>query len=685
MRSDTSRSKPARLVPSRLVPSRLVPSRLVPSRLVPSCLVPSRVAGVAVFALALAACGDDDATGAIPKDGGLDGGPACTVGLYDPTRRDVDAWPEPRMLVDDPGTATGKRLRVEADTWPELLATAGGYARVFTEDLSDLDGFGVNAEAFFRFGRAFDRTLLPTGAEASAPDAGLGFVVLDPAPRFVPALLRTTDRDATLMFAPQRPLPEATWVAAFVTRALTPAAGGCLEPSEGMAARLAAPSPEDARAIAALTSLGLIASARDLVSLVVYPTQSIVEESIAVAADVLTRDFALDGAPVCTPDTTGRWRQCEAAFVAGDYRDADAHVPARARGAAVTPQSTYRVPITVWLPPAGAGPFPTLLYGHGLGGGREQGARLAEFAAPLGIATVAIDAVRHGEHPTNAGARTDTLNTVLNFFTFDGDRATRAIDGRKLRDHFRQSTWDKLQLTRLLAAGIDVDGDGTDDVDGTRLAYLGVSLGGIMGSELAALTDAYGAVVLVVPGGRVSAIIADSETFRPLINLVRPRSTTAGDVDRFFPVLQTVLERGDAASYGPHLLRDRLAPAGMRVPSVLVGVVLDDDTVPNTANYALARAIGVDVVPPTLRAEIGLAATAPPPVIANVAPGTTAGLLQFDVVREGTAVRPATHSNVGDSEVGAAAWLRFLSSHWETGAAEIVDPYALTGLAHAAP
>lgn len=652
-------------------------------------LARSRAATKLAFALSavglLVACGDDVAPA--PLDAGVDAGPTCTVGLYDPATHDVDVWPEPRMMLDDATTATGKRLHVEPSEWTALLASAGGYAPVFTEDLSELDGFGVNAEVFFRFGRPFDAALLPTGPAAAGLHAGVGFVVLEPAPRYEPAVLRTTDHGATLLFAPQHPLPEATWVAAFVTRDLTPAARGCLAPSTAMAARLASPSAEDQRALGALTTLGLITSASDLVSLVVYPTQSIVADSEAVAADVLTRDFALDGAPVCTPDASARWRQCEAAFVAGDYRDADGHFPARAPGAPAAPQRTYRVPVTFWLPFTGAGPFPTLVYGHGLGGGRDQGARLAEFAAPLGIATVAIDAVRHSEHPTGLGASASAFETVLAFFTFDGDRATRAIDGRKLRDHFRQSTWDKLQLTRLLLAGVDVDGDGSNDVDATKLAYLGVSLGGIMGSELAALTDAYGAVVLVVPGGRVSAIISDSAQFRPIINLVRPRGTSAGDVDRFFPVLQTVLERGDAASYGPHILHDRLAAAGARIPDVLLGVVLDDDTVPNSANYALARAVGVDVVPPTLRAEAGLGETGAPPLAGNLDSGaTTAGLLQFDVIRRADgSVEQATHNNLGDSEVGATAWLHFLDTHWAAGSAEIIDPYLATGLAHAAP
>ena len=33
-----------------------------------------------------------------------------------------------------------------------------------------------------------------------------------------------------------------------------------------------------------------------------------------------------------------------------------------------------------------------VIFGHGLSGSRDQAARLADFAAPLGVATVSIDA-----------------------------------------------------------------------------------------------------------------------------------------------------------------------------------------------------------------------------------------------------------------------------------------------------
>ncbi len=616
-----------------------------------------------------------------------DVGPSCTVSLWDPTSQALDNFPDPRLVLPDPSTPTGFRLRVDPARFATTLMVARGFASLLT-DLDTLDGFGVNAQAFFRFGRAFDPARLPTPAATRTPAGGLGFVVLSPGPaRLVGALVSTTDQGATLMLAPLRPLPARARVAAYATRRLAPAAEGCLQAAPALTADLAAPTSETRAALDALRGLGVIEGVGDLVALTVYPTQSVAPESVAVAADITIRP--LPGAlarPTCVPDPMGRYRTCSSSFVAHNYLDGMRHLAPRGAGGALAAPTPYTLPVTVWLPATpSTTPLRTIVFGHGLGGDRGQAARLAAFAAPMGIATVAIDAAVHGDHPLNPMPGTSTLATVLNFFTLVPG-ASRAIDALALRDHFRQSTFDTLQLVRRIQAGFDADADGTPDLDPTRLAYLGVSLGGIMGAAPLALTDAFGAGVLVVPGGRVSAIISDSATFAPLITALRPSGTTPGDVARTFPLLQTLLERGDAASYGPHVFADRLTPGGStRVPSVLVGVVLDDDTVPNVANYTLARALGVEVVGPLLGPAPGIGVVGPGPLAGNFGAGrATGGMLQFDVVgaEMGRTTR-ATHSNVGASDVGAEAWLHFLRTHWDTGLAEIADPYARLGIAHA--
>jgi dienelactone hydrolase len=619
-----------------------------------------------ITALALLfACACD---GAATVDAGpLDAGPTCTVLEWDRASGELTMWPEPNLLRSDP--SGGLRLHFDESEYPVTANALRGYLQVFTEDLGELDGFGVNAEAYFTFGRSFDAASLPSTEETTQPNAGLGIAVLSPGtPQLWPVSIDTADDGRTLLMAPMRPLPAKATAVAFVTRALTASAGGCLEPSGAMGAVIRE-SEERANALVALSA---ISSQNDLVALNVFPTQSIEDDTIAVADDIDARAApAFVEAPVCT--TEASFVRCTARFVSQDYRDADG-VFRRAAGEPATPVASYEVPVTIWLPLSGTAPYPTLLYGHGLTGDQSQGGRLAELAAPLGYATVAAPALMHGDHPTNPDPSASSLDVLFGFFAI-GDLDTRALHATRLRENFRQTTWDRLQLTRLLEASPDVNGDGTADVDGARLAYLGVSLGGLMGTELLAATDAYGAGVLVVPGGRVSTIISDSPMFAALIELLRPRTTTPGDVRRFFPVLQTVLDAGDPASYGAHTLFDRFERAP-RVPSILAGVVLDDAIVPNIANYALGRALGIPIVEPLLREEPGFEVVTGP-IAGNFAGGlATGGLLQFDRVSDEGTVVSADHGNIGDSDVGAAAWLDFLDTHFDAPPARIRDPYA---------
>ena len=630
-----------------------------------------------LLTFALVACGDDDAPASdAGSDAGLDdaappldAGPSCTVGLWDPLGDDLHQWPDPTLLREDSSRATGHSLFFDETRFAPLLTRFAGYAPIFTEDLAELDGFGSTSGIFFRFGRAFDEEALPSGLETAEADAGVGLAILGDELRLVPVETETTDGGATLMMRPLRPLPQRTWVVAFVTRALTDAAGGCLEPSDGTAALLGDPDARTSEALEALSTLGV--DTTQLVALSVYPVGTLVDASLAVAADVATLAPTPTAAPTCTDEAL--FRRCELAFEAIDYRDEDRiH-----RG--VSRERTHVLPVTVWLPLEGEGPFRTIVWGSGLGSGRDQGNRLAGFAAPRGFATIAIDAVSHGQHPDVAGESDDTLATTLRFFTI-GDLEERALFPLRLRDNFRQSAWEKLQLVRLVQTGIDLDGDEVSDLDPESLAYLGVSLGGIMGPEPLALSGAFDAAVLVVPGGRVSSIIGESELFGSLTRLLRPRGTTDGDVDRFFPVLQTFLDPGDATVWGRHVQVERLV--GDASPDVLAGVALDDEVVPNVASWTLMRAMELPLVGAELRPVVGITNVAAP-ATANGTGGRTAGFLQFDVVRDGETVEVATHDNVGDSEQGLHAWLTFLETHFEDGRAVIEDPYVATGLPHA--
>ena len=140
-----------------------------------------------------------------------------------------------------------------------------------------------------------------------------------------------------------------------------------------------------------------------------------------------------------------------------------------------------------------------------------------------------------------------------------------------------------------MISGLDVDDDGTVDLDGTNAHYLGVSLGGIMGAELVAFAPEFLTAVFIVPGARVGNIVAEGAMFSLIVDTFAGMATE-GEVARFFPLLQGVIDRGDAGAYVGHVAAGaaarlrRVDAAGARA------VVLNDDTVPNSTNGFFARA-----------------------------------------------------------------------------------------------
>jgi len=643
-------------------------------------------------ALAAAGCGGDDDDGAPARDAGADAAPEPDAGIdaaapdgvvlmWDAPGGALDAFPDDSFTRDDPGARTGLRVELTAERVAAVAAAPAQFREMF-ESMSALDGFGLVAALYLRF----DGDVEPSSLEGEV------HLVCEPAggPAAWPIEHHLVDESAdvegqTLVVEPVLPLPPKTRCALALTDGARGVDGRPVVPSAAMRRALSgAGDPRVAPRVAAvgdtLVALGLAAAPAEVVGAVVFTTQSVHEEALAIAADVAARSVGARPGTTCADGST--FRRCDGAFTSVDYRGPDGVI---AEEQPPETPASYEVPFTAWLPLERPGPFggdalPTVVFGHGLGGDRGQAEALAEVAAPMGIATIAIDALSHGEHPT-ATQDVDLLR-ILDFFGIDAEAQT--FRPLVMRDHFRQSTYDKLQLLRLVQGGLDLDGDDVPDLDADRLGYLGVSLGGIMGPELLALAPAFQVGVLIVPGGRVASIVSDGEMFQILVDAMRPDDATDGDIERFFPILQTILDRGDAAVWASGLLdapEDR--PAGMppSAPHLLLGMVIDDDTVPNVSTRALARAYGVPLVPPVLQEIPPLPVTAAAPVSGNGEGGRTVGLFQFDrIVDEDGRVVTATHSNVGASTVGLACWSRFLEGWLADDLPVIVDPYAELGI-----
>jgi hypothetical protein len=329
-----------------------------------------------------------------------------------------------------------------------------------------------------------------------------------------------------------------------------------------------------------------------------------------------------------------------------------------------------RIPITFILPaaPPPAAGYPVVIYGHGLGAGRDQ---LLSFAEPLtsqGFALVGIDMVGHGSRynpadevanmsgqlpqftgeaatPDGFGDRTG-LGTTFDFF--EGFVGISAV-----RDSIRQSALDLCRVSQLVhRADLDLSAlagpGGVPKLDTSHVAYMGESFGTVVGTVFAAIEPAIDLYVLDVPGGGIlDKILPESPEIGALAlpfieTIYNPKAT----LDRWNPLIgmmQAVIDGADPLTYAPHILRDRFAVAGTTLGprSVIALEVVGDQVLANAGTIALAQGLGLDVLAPHLDAPPGLATVAAP--AAGNRDGQTAVLVQY---------APATHGANWSSEHG---------------------------------
>ena len=293
--------------------------------------------------------------------------------------------------------------------------------------------------------------------------------------------------------------------------------------------------------------------------------------------------------------------------------------------------------------PAGtkpAGGWPVAIFGHGFTDSMYGAPwTVGSVFASRGIATLAINVVGHG------GGALGTLNVLRTGdtpvsvpaggrgFDQDGNGTIGSTEGVNAapprtiigsRDGLRQTVIDLMQLVRQVEVGIDIDGDGTADLDAQRIYYAGQSFGGIYGAQLLGIEPNIKAGVPNVPGGSI-AEVARLGVFRfltaaslatrqpqllnlpptpnvpvpfnlnfnenmplrdlpPVVNNVPGATAIAQVLDRF----EWVQQSGNPVSYAP-LIRKSPLPGSAAKP-VIVQFAKGDMTVPNPTTSAILRA-----------------------------------------------------------------------------------------------
>jgi hypothetical protein len=170
--------------------------------------------------------------------------------------------------------------------------------------------------------------------------------------------------------------------------------------------------------------------------------------------------------------------------------------------------------------PKPAGGWPVAIFGHGFTDSMYGAPwTVASVFASRGIATLSINVVGHGGgalgtlavlQPSlppvviNAGGRgiDQDGNGVID--STEGVSAVAQYASIGNRDGLRQTVIDVMQLVRQVEVGIDIDGDGSADLNAQRIYYAGQSFGGIYGTILLGVEPNIKAGVPNVAGGSIT-------------------------------------------------------------------------------------------------------------------------------------------------------------------------------------
>ena len=322
-------------------------------------------------------------------------------------------------------------------------------------------------------------------------------------------------------------------------------------------------------------------------------------------------------------------------FTGQHWQNAGVFIPQVPTTQSVPSQGTDEIFFNLFIPsgPRPSNGWPVAIFGHGFTDSK-QGApfAVASTLAHNGIASIAINVVGHGFGPNSTlTVKQGTISTTFleggRGFDQDGNGQITSAEGSSTfvlspqgtigsRDALQQTTADLMQLVRAIQGGIDVNGDGLQDLDPNRIYYAGQSFGGIYGTIFLGIEPDVRAGVPNVPGGAIIDIVRLSPSFQLLLTqalAVRVPSLLNAGPPIFFndnsplrnlpPVINTVPgaiaiqtvedtsrwlgQQGDPVAWAPFI--DKAPLPGDLAKPVIIQFARGDKTVPNPTATALIR------------------------------------------------------------------------------------------------
>jgi hypothetical protein len=592
-------------------------------------------------------------------------------------------FPTDLHTVADAGQATG--LRVALPQPPDCTQTPSECADV--EVLNRLDGFNLDPRLAIPFDGAIDVAsvdtdsvlliALPTSDERRPRRIDVDQVVWDPE-----RLTLYAESDETLL--------EASPYALIVTTAVRDTAGAPIAASRGFERfRRDLRGPYKQKLHTALTAARKLGTKEHEIAVAsVFTTQSVTPAMLAVrdhlrslpapAADfrlgpggtrtVFARSSIVSlsyrqqtgTAPAFTTAAIGLAPLNVVPGAVGsiaygrievsDFLRPDLTIePVGTAGGVPAATGTRQLYFNLYLPsgPRPAAGWPVAVLGPGTNQNKEAySVLLAAKLAEAGVASLGLNPVGRGFGPLSenvvtltggaqvaflAGGRSSDRNGDGLIGPAEGSDATGPNALLASRDTVKQTILEHVQLAQAIEAGVDVDGDGTRDLDPARLSFLGWSFGSNYGVPVVAIEPAYRTAVFSSVGGPLvdnrrlgvnrNLVGAQLAARTPsLVNLsgtsfdenlpLRDRPPVVNTVPGAIAI-QDYIDRNEwaqqPADIVPFAVNLRSRPLG-DPREVLITIARGDQTVPNPAASRVIRAGGLEARTMLYRHDLAFAA-----------------------------------------------------------------------------
>lgn len=515
----------------------------------------------------------------------------------------IAPFPSNYWTKPDSSSPTGLRADVSDDLIPSQLLSALPVADGISPSgvFGNASGFSAGVGAVFEFSAAPAAASLPAdgGAAVVAFDLDSGQRV--PVHAFISDAaknpLLVSDQDNVVQVFPRVRWEFGHRILVAITKQLS--VPGSTDPDfDALAASQSSGTPRAVAYVnsvkAALVSAGVSSSSvRSATVFTARPRSDSAGQTQALINDTSARSHAVRGLSMSynllSPTVGG--------VVTGEVR-VDNYRRKSGTGNVDFSGATRRdqwIPFRLTIPrSAGSKPARVLMYGHGLGGFKEMDLLVTSSNAAHGYATISVDWPNHGARSAADGGNILlSLNPsklaqhagMLNQAAMDLAGVYKAISTSLANIDYMRPGW--------LLNPLGIGSDGRRDLDGSHIAMEGTSLGGVLGSNFAALSPRLDGVSFAVSGVGISHILSQSILWPLAFGFVMPRQATGTEHTVLLAALQQVIDPGDGINSFDYIRSPR--PGQNKKPFLLM-LGQGDTVVPNPTSVAMANLAKVPLV-----------------------------------------------------------------------------------------